>query len=140
MNIQCELCLPELNPDQHILFENDYCRFLQLDEARRPEIPLEGAGLIVPIAHRESAFELTKKEWLSTYELLQQVKDYIDRLYRPDGYNLGWNCGTSAGQHIGHAHFHVLPRYKNEYCAGKGIRALFKSRENCRGREAESDD
>jgi len=29
----------------------------------------------------------------------------------PDGYNVGINIGTAAGQTIGHAHLHLIPRY-----------------------------
>ncbi|MFK3833339.1 HIT family protein, partial [Staphylococcus saprophyticus] len=29
-------------------------------------------------------------------------------------------------------HFHVIPRYKDESLAGKGIRYMFKSKENTR--------
>ena len=32
------------------------------------------------------------EEWTATYELLQKVKRYLDQLYKPSGYNLGWNC------------------------------------------------
>ena len=31
-----------------------------------------------------------------------------------DGYNIGINCGESAGQAIPHAHIHVIPRYKGD--------------------------
>ena len=36
------------------------------------------------------------------------------------------------GQHIPHAHLHVLPRYDNEPLAGKGIRYMFKGELNIR--------
>ncbi|GGA72548.1 HIT family protein [Ornithinibacillus halotolerans] len=129
----CVFCHPELVPSQNVIFSNDYCLFLQLDDAKEKGVPLEGAGLIVPREHRETVFDLTKEEWDATYMLLQEVKTYIDNTYQPDGYNLGWNCGDVGGQHIFHAHFHVLPRYKDEKMAGKGIRYLFKGKENLRG-------
>lgn len=124
---QCLLCHLELVPSQNVILSNEYCMFLQLDEAREKGVQLEGAGIIVPKIHRETAFDLTKEEWNATYELLQKVKQYLDELYEPSGYNLGWNCGEVAGQHITHAHFHVLPRYKEEALAGKGIRYMFKA-------------
>ena len=62
----------------------------------------------------------------------QEVKKYLDENYQPQGYNLGWNCGEVGGQHIFHAHFHILPRYENEPLAGKGIRYILKSEENQR--------
>ncbi len=101
--------------------------FLQLNEQ-----DIEGSGIIVPRQHRETVFDLTQDEWNATYQLLQEVKSYMDERYQPDGYNVGWNCGEIGGQHVFHAHMHVLPRYADEPMAGKGIRYLFKSKENRR--------
>jgi len=129
---ECQLCHLEIMPTQTIMMENEHCMFLQLEDARKKGMPLEGAGIIVPKIHRETAFDLTIEEWNATYELLQEVKQYLDEVYEPSGYNLGWNCGEIAGQHIMHAHFHVLPRYKDESLAGKGIRYMFKGEKNKR--------
>lgn len=129
----CILCHPELEPTQKIILSNEYCWFLQLEQSQQKGIQLEGSGVIVPKLHRETAFDLTIDEWNATYTLLQDVKDYLDKMYQPQGYNLGWNCGEIGGQHIFHAHFHVLPRYTDEPLAGKGIRYMFKGEMNRRG-------
>ncbi|WP_054955563.1 HIT family protein [Paenibacillus dakarensis] len=123
----CEYCKPEIRSDQNIILENEHCMFLQLNEQ-----DIEGSGIIVPRQHRETVFDLTQDEWNATYQLLQEVKSYMDERYQPDGYNVGWNCGEIGGQHVFHAHMHVLPRYADEPMAGKGIRYLFKSKENRR--------
>ncbi|MBO1001225.1 HIT family protein [Pseudogracilibacillus auburnensis] len=128
----CIFCNLELEPNQNIMLSNDHCMFLQLEQAQIKGNQLEGAGLIIPILHRETAFDLTLEEWNATYTLLQDVKKYLDEKYKPQGYNLGWNCGEIGGQHIFHSHFHVLPRYEDEPLAGKGIRYMFKGAENKR--------
>ncbi len=128
----CVFCHPDLEPDQQIVLSNEYCMFLQLKQAQVKGSQLEGAGLIVPKTHRETAFDLTREEWNAIYTLLQDVKKYIDENNKPQGYNLGWNCGEVGGQHILHAHLHVIPRYEDEALAGKGIRYMFKSMENKR--------
>ncbi|WP_182200668.1 HIT family protein [Paraliobacillus salinarum] len=122
----CLFCYPELEPSQNVIMSNTHCMFLQLDQAKEKRTKLKGAGIIVPKKHRETAFDLTREEWDATYTLLQEVKTYLDKTYQPQGYNLGWNCGAVAGQHIFHSHFHVLPRYEDEPLAGKGIRYMFK--------------
>ncbi|MDF2791668.1 MAG: cell-cycle regulation histidine triad protein [Neobacillus sp.] len=104
--------------------------FLQLEQSEIKGSQLEGAGFIVPIKHRETAFDLTREEWDATYTVLIEVKKYLDEKYQLQGYNLGWNYGEVGGQHIFHAHFHVLPRYADEALAGKGIRYLLKGKEN----------
>ena len=59
-------------------------------------------------------------------------KEYIDKKYSPDGYNLGWNVGKVCGQEIAHAHLHIIPRYSDKPFAWKGIRYWFKKPENTR--------
>lgn len=91
---------------------------------------LKHSGVIVPVAHRETVFDLTPKEIEVTFDLLHRVKEYMDREFKPDGYNVGWNCGKVAGQHVFHAHLHVIPRFKEEPLAGMGIRTYLKSDAN----------
>lgn len=130
----CVFCNPEIEPRQKIIFGNEHCLFIQSDQAQIKGSTLEGSGLIVPRKHRKTVFDLTPDEWHATYLLLQKVKRYLDEAYQPQGYNLGWNCGEIGGQHIFHAHFHVLPRYENEPMAGKGIRYMFKGLDSKRNR------
>ena len=93
---------------------------------------LQGSGIIVPKAHRQSTFDLTPEEFVSTFSLLAEVKALIDAEYNPQGYNLGWNCGAVAGQTVFHAHLHVIPRYASEPYAGRGIRYWLKQEFNRR--------
>ncbi len=124
--IECPFCAPDIKREQ-IVLENALCRFSQMDEP-----VLTGAGIIVPRAHRETVFDLTAAEWAATYDLLHAVKALLDARHAPDGYNVGWNSGAVGGQHIFHAHLHVIPRYAAEPLAGKGIRHWLKQPENRR--------
>jgi diadenosine tetraphosphate (Ap4A) HIT family hydrolase/RimJ/RimL family protein N-acetyltransferase len=121
----CVFCHFELEKQQKIVLENELCAFLQL-----PQKVLVGSGVIVPKAHRETVFDLTEQEWQATYELLHNVKSYLDTTFTPDGYNVGWNVGSTGGQHIPHAHLHVIPRFNDEPYAGKGIRHWLKQKSN----------
>ncbi|UCZ53985.1 HIT family protein [Bacillus shivajii] len=124
---QCSLCHFYEYTGQKVVYENEYCLFLQM-----PQEVLIGSGLIIPKEHRQTVFDLTGAEWKATYDLLREVKRKLDEEYHPDGYNVGWNCEEVGGQSIPHAHMHVIPRYKDEPYAGKGIRYWLKSRENTR--------
>jgi diadenosine tetraphosphate (Ap4A) HIT family hydrolase len=115
------------NIQSEIILENDLCVFLQ-----REEPVLIGSGLIIPRAPRETVFDLTKSEWSAMYELMHQVKKRIDRELQPEGYNIGWNCGAIGGQEVFHAHLHIIPRFKDEPYAGKGIRYWLKQDANKR--------
>lgn len=122
----CPFCAPALDRAQVIL-ENVHCLFVQ-----QPETVLIGSGIIIPRQHRETLFDLTAEEWKATFSLLIQVKALLDQRYAPDGYNIGWNCGRVGGQEVFHAHLHVIPRYKDEPLAGKGIRYWLKQDSNKR--------
>lgn len=130
----CLFCFPMSFPGQKIVLENDSCYFLQSPKAQ--DI-LEGAGLIIPKAHKETVFDLSEKEWTDTYEMMQKAKKLLDLEYQPDGYSTGWNVNPVGGQSIPHAHLHIIPRFKDEPFAGRGIRSWIKSEANRRpGKES----
>jgi histidine triad (HIT) family protein len=124
--MDCPYC-PVAHPQQRVLFRRQRVLFFQ-DE--RYQGALQHSGLIVPIAHRETVFDLTAEEIADTFRLLNEVKAWMDVHLAPDGYNVGWNCGAVGGQEVFHAHLHVIPRFRQEPMAGKGIRAMLKSDAN----------
>jgi diadenosine tetraphosphate (Ap4A) HIT family hydrolase len=97
---------------------------------------LTGSGIIVPRAHRETVFDLSREEFDATFSLLSPIRERLDRELRPHGYNLGWNCGTTAGQELFHCHLHVIPRFDDEPYAGRGIRYWLKQDANRRDASA----
>jgi histidine triad (HIT) family protein len=121
--MHCPYCVLD-EPAQHVVFEDDEVVFLQ-------DVRFQGAlrhsGVIIPRKHRETVFDLSEEEIAATFRLLARVKAWMDERFRPDGYNVGWNCGRVGGQELFHAHMHVIPRFRQEPLAGKGIRALLKS-------------
>jgi diadenosine tetraphosphate (Ap4A) HIT family hydrolase len=70
----------------------------------------EGHLEVVPKRHVESLFELTQEEISEAYSLLCEVQKIVTERYRPDGYTIGVNEGTAAGQSIAHLHIHLIPR------------------------------
>ena len=122
----CEACGSEV-PHEHVVLEDEYCWFL-----RKPQAVLEGSGIIMPKRHRDTVFELTPEEWAATREMVLAAKALIDRELSPDGYNLGWNCGSAGGQQTLHAHLHVIPRFGDEPYAGRGIRWWLNHEDNLR--------
>jgi histidine triad (HIT) family protein len=124
--MNCPFC-PSAELDAQVVFRNELALFV-VDE--RHQGALRHSGVLVPLRHVESPFDLTEAEVLATFRLLAVVKAWMDERFAPDGYNLGWNCGATAGQEVFHAHLHVMPRFRREPLAGKGIRALLKSEAN----------
>jgi diadenosine tetraphosphate (Ap4A) HIT family hydrolase len=75
----------------------------------------EGHHLIVPKKHSPDWFSMTKKEREDADALTRVLKS---RMAESDetitGFNIGVNCGESAGQTIFHAHIHLIPRREGD--------------------------
>ena len=74
----------------------------------------EGHTLIVSRRHVHDMFDLSAPEFALLQEILHTVKSAIDQHLHPQGYNIGANCGTVAGQTVPHFHLHVIPRYSGD--------------------------
>lgn len=79
-----------------------------------------GHTLIIPKRHVASYFDLSDAERADMGMMLQHVKQTLDKRYHPDGYNIGINIGTAAGQTVFHVHMHLIPRYKGDVANPKG--------------------
>ena len=123
----CDFCRLDANADQRVILRNDTVLFLQNEKAQGA---LLGSGVIIPARHAETVFDLTPEEVDATFVLLKHVKSWMDEHYHPDGYNVGWNCWTVGGQITMHAHMHVMPRFRQEPYAGRGIRYWLKQPAN----------
>ena len=60
----------------------------------------EGHYLIIPKRVYPSYFDSTPKEIEGLTNLLFKTKDYLNKNYRPTGYNIGINCGEDSGQTV----------------------------------------
>lgn len=125
----CPYCNLQLDEEQGIVFENETCYFIQKESEQQV---LQGSGLIIPKKHKRDVFELSAQEFSYSRELLLLAKEFLDKKFSPDGYTVGWNTGKAGGQSIFHAHLHVIPRFKDEPYAGRGIRYWIKQDENKR--------
>ena len=85
----------------------------------------KGHTLVVPRRVVPYFFDMTEKEKKACFELIDYMKKKLDKLYAPDGYNIGVNTGEAAGQTVWHAHIHLIPRYKGDHPKPRGgVRAV----------------
>ena len=104
MESKCIFCNQE-----EIVLENE------LAWARYDKYPVSpGHLLIITKRHVADFFDTTIEERRALNDLLEECKKMLDREYSPDGYNIGVNCGTAAGQTIMHLHIHLIPRYQGD--------------------------
>ena len=92
--------------------------------------PVSGGHLlIVTLRHTPDFFTLTPAELRDADELLVMLRD---RALREDpeimGFNVGSNCGESAGQQVMHAHIHFIPRREADGQAGRGVKGVIRNK------------
>lgn len=102
----CPFCPP---PEDSIFLEHDGVACLW---DAYPVTP--GHALIIPQHHSGDWFELSEEDQLRLLQAADMAKEAIDDRYGPDGYNVGINSGTAAGQTVDHVHVHVIPRYAGD--------------------------
>jgi len=83
--------------------------------AFRDSFPVsKGHALIVPRRHVASLFDLDEAELAAIWSAVSAVRQQLQEEFKPDGFNIGVNDGTAAGQTVSHAHLHVIPRYAGD--------------------------
>jgi len=71
-----------------------------------------GHTLVSPIRHIGNLTQLKDVEALDLFRTLNKVKALLDKVLKPDGYNIGINISKSAGAGIvSHLHIHIVPRW-----------------------------
>lgn len=79
-----------------------------------------GHTLVVPRRHEPDFFSLTHEEQGALLELARRVCDALLKQDEPDGFNIGLNAGSAAGQTVGHTHVHVIPRFHGDTADPRG--------------------
>jgi ATP adenylyltransferase len=74
-----------------------------------------GHLLVAPCIHRGTLAELTGAELLEPLETIRKMTSILDRMFHPQGYNIGLNQGKAAGAGLpGHLHWHIVPRWDGD--------------------------
>ena len=102
----CPFCDPD--PDQ--VFHEDEHLLVLWD--RYPVSP--GHALLVPRRHVAGWFDASPAEQLAVVAALPVVREKIERVHQPNGWNIGINVGRAAGQTVFHLHVHLIPRYEGD--------------------------
>jgi diadenosine tetraphosphate (Ap4A) HIT family hydrolase len=107
---QCLFCnIQEINRER-IVSENS------LVYAIRDGFPVtEGHTLFIPKRHTLDYFSLEQEEVLAINQLMDSHRLLLQKEDPTiDGFNIGMNCGETAGQTIFHCHVHLIPRRKGD--------------------------
>jgi diadenosine tetraphosphate (Ap4A) HIT family hydrolase len=85
-----------------------------------------GHSLIIPRDHYADFFELPEIVRTDLFRLVDDGKELLGSSLYPDGYNIGINSGSAAGQTVPHLHIHLIPRFSGDQEDPRGgIRWIF---------------
>jgi ATP adenylyltransferase len=74
-----------------------------------------GHLMVAPVRHAGDFGALQPDEAAEIHALASAGIDALKDVYRPDGFNLGWNLGRVAGAGVvDHVHLHVVPRWSGD--------------------------
>lgn len=74
-----------------------------------------GHLLVAPRLHRGTLEEFEGRDLVEPIQVLRRMTVVLDRMLRPQGYNIGLNQGKAAGAGLpGHLHWHIVPRWDGD--------------------------
>ena len=81
-----------------------------------------GHALVITRRIVPTWFDASPAEQAAVLELVNTVRNHLQSSLQPtpDGYNIGFNCGTAAGQTVPHLHVHIIPRYHGDQADPRG--------------------
>ena len=87
--------------------------------------------LIIPRRHVSDYFELHQPERNAIEQLLHDARGHLaTRDKSISGFNIGVNVGEVAGQTVGHAHVHLIPRREGDMDDPRGgVRGVIPARQ-----------
>ncbi len=80
-----------------------------------------GHTLVIPRIHAPTLLDLPDEAVGDLFRTVKLVMRKVSDALHPAAFNVGWNQGREAGQHVFHLHVHILPRYAP---GGIGVQAL----------------
>lgn len=107
----CEAAKDKVNEHQkYVVFKTKFCiALLNIYPYNN------GHLMIAPKRHVADITLLNQQEVLDLFEALKKVKQLLEKVLKPQGFNIGINVGDIAGAGIpGHVHVHIVPRWKGD--------------------------
>ncbi len=82
----------------------------------------KGHTLVIHKKAGVSALDYSADELADVMKGVRAVMEKLKEKLGCDGFNVGWNDGSIAGQAVPHLHVHVFPRYEGD--GGKNVHAI----------------
>ena len=85
----------------------------------------KGHTVVILKEHGVTVFDYADKQLQELMMAVRKTMERIKEVLSPDGFNVGWNHNTAAGQVVPHLHVHVMPRYNND--GGGSMHSIVKN-------------
>ena len=96
--------------EAEIVFENEkFLAFLDINPINY------GHTLVIPKKHFDNFLTIPAEELVEMVKVTQYIAGAVKRALKSDGFNVISNNGLSAGQSVFHFHYHIIPRYENDF-------------------------
>ncbi len=105
--IFCKIINGDL-PTEKIYEDKDVLAFLTIGPNTK------GHTIVVPKKHSKDLTEADDEDLHKVIEAIKMIAPKIVKAMGADGFNLGANNGSVAGQVIFHTHFHIIPRFSDD--------------------------
>jgi ATP adenylyltransferase len=74
-----------------------------------------GHAMVAPIHHCSELLDIDEETLAEMMRTAQDLMTAMREIYRPNGFNVGFNVGEAAGAGIEeHLHLHVVPRWRGD--------------------------
>jgi len=109
--MECIFCnIKDNKAEAEIIFEDEnILAFLDIQPVNY------GHTLVIPKKHYDNFLTVPKDELDKITHATQFIAGVVKRSLNADGFNVISNNGDSAGQSVYHFHFHIIPRFKNDF-------------------------
>ena len=74
-----------------------------------------GHALVIPKNHYKDFLSVPAEEMNKVIKVSQIIAEAVSNSLSTDGFNIVANNGTAAGQSVFHFHFHIIPRFNNDF-------------------------
>lgn len=102
----CRFCEHDLLRGSAVaILQNEWCLFV----AER--IAGQVVGVVAPLRHVPTVFDLTAPEWAATGALLRSGIRHLGLSEQPNSFIVGWNTRPVTGGDVPHAQLRIVPRF-----------------------------
>ncbi len=109
--MDCIFCeIASKDAEAEVIFENEnFVAFLDINPVNY------GHTLVVPKKHFDNFLTIPTDDLSELTKITQYLAGAVKRALKADGFNIISNNGNSAGQSVFHFHYHIIPRYENDF-------------------------